>query len=492
MRNLFFALLGLALFVWSCDPDDNFLVGSEVEINFSTDTLRFDTVFTQVGSATRSFTVRNNADRPVRIDKISIAGSSGVRFRMNVDGLPGNDQRDIEIWPNDSIHVFVEVTIDPNQPTNLSPYVVEDHIVFQTGEKTSQVLLEAWGQNANYFPSRFNKGVPVLLSCDNQTINWNSPLPYVIYGEILIDSCLLQIQAGTRIYVHGGITRNDLFGVFNDGLFYTLANGQLHILGTVEEPVVIQGDRLEEAFQEGSGQWLGIIIGRGSRNNRIEHTTIKNSIFGVLVDSSAQLSIRNSQLYNTAGSGIVGVHASIQAENCLVHSNAGNSVQLTHGGDYQFDHCTLASYGVDASALALNNFQCYNDDCSSFSVYRLNTRWRNCIIFGSRNDELILGDAAERGDPALFNLSMQNCVVKVKDLLTRNSNRYADFFSTYCIDCLNGTRDDKLFLAREDDDYRLDTLSIAIDRGLIIPEISTDLTGQQRDATPDIGCYELR
>lgn len=490
MRNLLFLLLGLAFLLAACNPNDDFLTGSEVELRFSVDTLRFDTVFTQVGSATRSFTVQNTADRPVRIDRIQIEGASGVRFRMNADGFPGNDLRDIEIWPNDSIHVFVEVTIDPNQPAAVSPYVVEDRVVFYTGEKTASVLLEAWGQNANYFPSRFNKGVPVLLSCDNQTITWNSPLPYVIYGEILIDSCLLQVAAGTRIYVHGGIARNDVFGVFNDGLFYTLANGRLHINGTADEPVIIQGDRLEEAFQEGAGQWLGIIIGRGSRDNRVEYTTIKNSIFGVLVDSAAELSLKHTQIFNTAGNGISGIHATIKAENCLIHSNAANSVQLTHGGDYTFDHCTVASYGVDAGALALTNFQCYNEECSSFNVYRMNARFRNCILFGSRNDELILADATSRNEPTLFNLSMQNCIVKVRDLLTSNNGRYADFFSTYCQGCISGTRDDKLFLEREMDDYRLDSLSIAIDKGLLLPEIGVDLEGAPRDALPDIGCYE--
>lgn len=489
-KILGWVLLAIALGLLACNKDDQFVTGSSVEIDFSTDTLRFDTVFTQLGSATRSFTVRNNGNRPVRIDKIALEGSSGVRFRLNVDGIPGNELTEIDVWAKDSIHIFVEVTIDPSQPTSISPYIVTDQISFFTGDVRRQVVLEAWGQNANYIPSRFNRGIPVLLSCNNQTVVWDSPLPYVIYGEILIDSCLLQIEAGSRLYFHGGIARNELFGIFNDGMLYTLPKGRIHINGSPERPVILQGDRLEEEFQEAPGQWFGLIFGRGSRDNRIEYATIKNSIIGMLVDSAAELRLRNTQVYNTAGSGLSASHASVNAENCLFRSNAGNSVQLTHGGDYAFDHCTIASYGVDASAAAMSNFKCYTDDCSVFDIHRINARWRNCIIFGSRNDEIILSDASQRNEPALFNLSMRNCVVRVRDLLTQNNGRYADFFSTYCVDCVNGPRDAKLFLNRTEQDYRLDSLSIAIDMGLSIPEIPADLLGNPRVGRPDAGCYE--
>ncbi|MEM9931742.1 MAG: hypothetical protein AAF840_18195, partial [Bacteroidota bacterium] len=180
-------VLATVLAFTACDPQEDFLTGDGVDIRFELDTLRFDTVFTELGSATRFFKIYNEGKDPVQLDEVYVEGMTGVDFRFNVDGFPGGLVEDVIIWDNDSIYVFVEVTIDPDAPTSISPFVVEDRLVVKTGSKEQSVLLEAWGQNANYFPSRFNKGVPVLLSCDNQTITWDDPLPYVIYGEIFID-----------------------------------------------------------------------------------------------------------------------------------------------------------------------------------------------------------------------------------------------------------------------------------------------------------------
>lgn len=483
-------LLASGLWFTACDPDQEFLTGDGVSIRFELDTLRFDTVFTELGSATRSVKIYNDADQPVQLDEIYVEGTTGVDFIFNADGVPGSLVEDVIIWDNDSIYVFVEVTIDPDEPVSASPFVIEDRLVVKTGNKEQFVQLEAWGQNANYFPSRFNRGVPVVLSCENSTITWDSPLPYVIYGEIFIDECLLEVAAGTHIYVHGGIAQNELLGVFNDGFLFTLPNGQIHLAGTRENPITVEGDRLEAGFAEQPGQWLGIVIGRESQGNIIEHTTIKNSIFGVYADSAAEVTLSNVQIHTTAGNGLIGIHSEITADNCLFYDNGANALQFTHGGSYQLDFCTVANFGVDASAVAMNNFQCYNDDCSVNSVFPLEANFTNCIFFGSRRDEIIIQDASERDEPALFQLNMDHCLVKVDELLTRDEGRYSDFFSTYCLDCINGEQGDPLFLDRTENNYQLDTLSLAQNRGIIIPEFPFDLLGTPRDSEPDLGCFE--
>ena len=47
-------------------------MSGDAMLEFSTDTLRFDTVFTELGSATRSFRVRNNNDLAVRISNVRL------------------------------------------------------------------------------------------------------------------------------------------------------------------------------------------------------------------------------------------------------------------------------------------------------------------------------------------------------------------------------------------------------------------------------------
>lgn len=495
-RITLFCTLLVAVLSSQCTDEFNFITDGSVTLRFSQDTLRFDTVFTELGSATRSIKVYNPNDRPVRIDRVFLERGAQSSFRLNVDGIPGQAVEQVEILGQDSIYIFAEVTVDPDQPRSVSPFVIEERLILETNNQIQEVHLEAWGQNANYFPSRFNAGVASVLSCQGGTFTWDDPKPYVIYGAVFIDSCTLDIPAGTQIYVHGGIARNELFGTFNDGILYTLRNGRLVVRGTPEEPVVFQGDRLEEAFAEAAGQWTGIILGPGSRNNLIEHATIKNAIFGVYVDSAATLDLRNSRIFNTASSGLIGIRSTIRAENCLLYNNQANALQVIHGGDYQFDHCTIASYGVDAAAVAMSNFICYDDPltCANNSVYRLNARFRNSILFGTRRDEIIFSDFSGREEPTLFNPFFQNTIVKVDELLSRSDSLYGDFLETYCLDCLNATRDSILFTDPNEDDYTLDSLSIADGWGTPIRfprPIVSDIDGQLRDTErPDAGCFE--
>lgn len=153
------SVLVLTVFmVASCNKTDNFITDQGAKLSFSLDTLRFDTVFTSLGSATRSFKVYNEYDQPIRITKVRIEGNTGSVFRMNVDGYAAAEVESVEIWPKDSIYIFVEVTINPDQPVSASPFVVEDKILFETNGNDQVIHLEAWGQNAVYLPSRFNKG----------------------------------------------------------------------------------------------------------------------------------------------------------------------------------------------------------------------------------------------------------------------------------------------------------------------------------------------
>lgn len=487
---LLLSLAVLALFT-TCEQEESFITDGSIDLQFSLDTLRFDTVFTERGSATRYFKIINPSDQAVIVGKIFLESSTNSFFRMNVDGNPGNEIDDTVIWGNDSVYVFLEVTIDPDDPESISPFVIEERVIVQSGDNAQRVHLEAWGQNANYFPSRFNKGVPVVLSCEESVV-WDDDKPYVIFGEIFIDSCRLEIAAGTRLHVHGGIAQNDQFGVFNDGFLYILENGQLQIKGTPDEPVIIQGDRLEESFLDEAGQWYGIYIGRGSKGNTIENTTIRNSIFGVYVDSTGDVSLDKVQIYNTSSSGLIGYHSTIKATNTLIYNNGADAVQFILGGDYTMDHCTVASYGIDASALAATNFFCFDATCESNAVYRLNATFRNSIFFGSQRDEITLDDGFDGEQADMFNIQFQDCIVRVDDLLEADEGAYSNFFVEQCSPCINGERNDILFVGPNEDDYHLDSLSIAIDVAASLPGIMTDLENNTRDTSPDIGCYEYQ
>lgn len=467
--------------------DDSINTDPSVMLEFSQDTIRFDTVFTQVGSATRSFRVINPSDQSVQISSIQL-GNRTNQFRLNIDGVSTNSAQNVLILPNDSLWIFVEATIDPDMPVSLSPFVLEEEVFFELNGNDQSVKLEAWGQNANYIPNRFSAGQFSRISCDNDSLRFDDPKPYVIYGVLIIDSCHVALPPGTEIYVHGGIARTDDDAIFNDGLLAFTNNASLQSYGTRDRPVIITDDRLEEEFDEVRGQWAGIRFLSGSRGNKLSHTWISNSIVGVRVDSSAFLRMENCEIRNTASAGVVGIHSTILGENCLIADNGSNSGLFVYGGSYTWLHSTFANYQTQIAAVHLDN--CLGGDCiNSGRRNRLVATFTNCIMYGSDADEIFLDDAFAGQEPRQFQYQFRNSVVAIDELL--EADMFPNFFDN-CIDCINATREDEVFIDYEQFDYHLDTMSLAIEKAFPLPTVSLDIEGNQRDgAMPDIGCYEF-
>jgi hypothetical protein len=480
----------------SCQKEEQFTTNTEDKLEFSVDTLRFDTVFTQLGSATRTLKVYNRHNESIKISRIFVAGNLKSRFNFNIDGIAGNEVKDVVIYPNDSIYIFGEVTIDPNQPLSISPFFVYDSLMFETNGNLQSVTLEAFGQNANYIPSRFHKDSVVLYTCRNGEVIWNDPKPYVIYGIVAFDECTITLPEGTRLHIHGGVSKTkDSEGktlIYNSGRLFFGPRGRLQINGTKDRPVIIQGDRLEKDFNDEAGQWTGIILSKGSKGNTFRHAIIKNSLFGVYVDSSAQLSMKNVQIYNTSGVGLFAIHASVTAENCLLYNNGSHSVQLAYGGSYQFNYCTLANYGTNAAALSMGNGICVDQLCQAPPrINALNASFTNSIIYGSKRDEILMTDFTSGKDPKALNYDLKNCIVRVNELLDPVKG-FPKFFER-CDPCINPTGQEKLFANPGKHDYQLDSLSIAKKKAVPIAGITIDLIGTLRDAQkPDIGCYEYK
>lgn len=487
----FAAALGIALFVLPFCQKERFTTDPADKLAFSTDTLRFDTVFTQLGSATRILKVYNRHKESIRIGKIYLEAGALSKFNLNVDGLPGDSQENIEIAPDDSLYVFVEVTINPDAPPSISPFILDENVVFETNGNVQKVVLEAWGQNAVYLPSRFSEDSITGYGCNGGEWLWDDPRPYVVFGVLVIDDCTVRMPPGTRVHVHGGLAKQATDSAivrYNDGFLAFVGNGRLIVEGTLQNPVIFEGDRLEAEFNEEPGQWTGIWLQAGTRGHRMENCIVRNSIIGIRVDSAAELTLRNTQIYNTANSGLIGVHAKIEAENCLFYNNTGFSIQLEYGGDYLFNYCTAASYGVDGEALKMGNALCLNADCSQYVAYRLKAQFQNCIVMGGRADQINLFDREEK--PGELDYNFKNCVVRVRDLVKPTA--WPDFFD-HCQPCLNADSQDTLFLDPYRNNYRLDTLhSVANRYALPLPGIGKDLDGKMRDAmAPDAGCFEI-
>jgi len=464
--------------------EETFTSDVDIEFETSVDTLTFDTVFTTIGSATRSIVVRNPTSENINISSIALENRGESMFRLNVDGTPGSIATEVPILAGDSLFLFLEVTVDPDQPVSISPFVIEEHLIIKSGTSEKRVLLEAWGQNANYFPNRETGGQLVGLGCNGGEIVWDDPKPYVIYGLLFIDSCHLVIPAGTQVFVHGGIARQDEI-IFTDGGLFFLEEGRLTTEGTADQPVVIQGDRLEGVFDDVSGQWSGIRFLSGSKGHQLNHTHIKNSTVGIRADSASAAQLSNLIISNTSNIGIIGVQADLEVDNTLIHSNGPQSVAMLYGGNYRYRHCTVANYGNQSAAVYMDNFTCVNAECNLINTHPLHVEFINSIIMGSNQDEIDVNDISEGADPDLFSLVLDHTLVKVLD----EKEQYS---ADACLNCIEHT-DQEVFLDETEDLYSLDTMSIAIGQGRYLMDLPFDILGVARDQeSPDLGCFEFQ
>jgi len=487
--NIGLVMVIMSLVVMSSCRKDEVFAGDRAQLSFSTDTLTFDTVFTQVGSATRSFKIYNKESSDVTVD-VSVGDPTRTFFRLNVDGIAGTSVENVRIGANDSIYVFADVTVDPDNPLSISPFVIEEDLLITSGNTSEKVQLVAWGQNANYVGGTDGNGKVFQLTCENGMALWDDPKPYVIYGILFVNECLLTIPAGTDVYVHGGVVVRDTV-IYNDGFLIATNTGTIICEGTADAPVTFQGDRLEDAFDDRAGQWVGIRLLAQSRGNRFSHTKIKNSSVGIFADSLSSLSLESCEIKNTTGSGLVGIYADITASNTLIYENGQNAVTLAQGGNYDFTYCTFTSYGNQLPALSMFNYREYfvEDGDNFFIAQPLSARITNTIITGNDTDEISLDDITD-GEAGFFDFEFDHCAVTVEDLLANDA--WPNFFDN-CNECVRARFGDAIFADIDQPDYRPDTLSILEMQATPLPSIFEDLDGNTRDATnPDIGCYEYQ
>jgi len=472
----------LVLFGTSCKKD---ILNTDGALTFSTDTVLFDTVFTTIGSATRQFKIYNPSKDEIKISSIMLAGGQQSKYRMNLDGVSGIAFSNITIPGKDSLFVFVDVTLDPN---NLAqPAIITDSVVFNTNGNIQDVDLVAFGWDADFtYPTQYINGIGGIhfLDCD---ITWTSAQPHVIYGWAVVpQGCTLTIEAGARVYSHKGS------GIIVD------EGGTLIVNGTPQNPVVFAGDRLDDFYEDQAGEWNTIWLYAGSVNNHIKGAIIKNGNIGIRVDSLSangepNLILENTIIENMAGISLLSIEATIEAYNC-VFGNAGQySAALTRGGDYQFYHCTFGNYWVNGNrqtpAVLLNNWIEVDDVVYTYDLNQ--AYFGNCIVYGNNLTELGL----DRNASSLFDFKFDNCVLKL------------DFNAEEPIDISNSDEFDEViynldpyFVDPSENNFELDSaISSAFnagDNGITNVDLSimgTDVIGNFRPfgfGNPDIGAYE--
>jgi hypothetical protein len=471
MTRWLISILLIALVLGSCRKHSLY-TGTSAALVFSNDTIQFDTVFSRFDtnnaplSTTRILKIHNPYKDAVETD-IELAGGTASVFRINVDGIPSSKVPKYKLGPGDSLYLFVQVT--PAIANAGNPLFVEDSILFTTNGSTQKVHLVAWGQDAHY----------LMDSVMDYDAVWNDKTkPYVIWNSILVPKDkTLRIDRGVKVCNHVGS--------------HIYIQGTLELTGTQQEPVVLQGDRLERNLDDVPNQWWGIRLLPGSKNNIFNNAIIKNGVAGVEVDSLPVNTnpnlVMNSCFMRTMSSGCVILYsAKAEFTNCVFADAGQLPVFGQYGGDYGFTYCTIANPHCISFQ---SNYPAFYMGYADYPVLdaqgnlltkkpsRLKLRLFNNIIYGeSTNDEeFIVTDAGGTG--VLDTVKINNCLIRTKNTILNVNGNILNANPKFKDQCKFN--------------YQLDSLSPAAHKGVRINSVGFDILNKPRDFNnPSIGAYE--
>ncbi|MBF0760852.1 hypothetical protein IR148_07325 [Dysgonomonas mossii] len=447
----------------SCQEGNDFSDSEEITLSFSNDTIRFDTVFTTLGSATKQFKIYNRNNNSLTIQSIELVNASKSGFRMNIDGEKGTKLTNVDILKKDSLYGFVEVTVDPTNTKN--PLLIRDSIRLVVNGNIQYVQLEAVGQDVYIWKDK-------VVTTDS-VITGDKPL--LIYNSLTINKGVtLDVQKGTTFFLRNNASV-DIYG-------------SVIAQGTVQEPIVFRGSRFDNIdgnipYDNTPGQWSGITFHAESYGNVLNNVIVKNAVRGVTFSAAdtqyKKAEFANTIVQNTSEYGLLATNCYINFQNCLFANSKGAAISLI-GGKYSFLHCTLANYYRwsmrQKECLAIGNVyegKAYDLDKCDFI---------NSIISGSASGELLLSGVST----VAYNYKFQNCLIKAieqKDEHFVNTVWNADPLFVN----INNNKDYSY-------NFELQATSPAIGKAdrsysLLLPY---DLKGRSRlaDTDPDIGCYE--
>ena len=481
---LFVAIVAISMptLTTSCVKENVYLEDNNARLNFSCDTLKFDTVFVTMGTTTQRVTVHNPYNKTILLNQVTLAEGSNSRFRLNIDGDTNMVVRNLEIAAKDSIFIFVQANINPNASTE--PFLIEDAINFQFGQVEQKIVLTAYGRNAIYhIPTdtivneiELANGNIIKIDYPYSVINcdeWDHSRPHVIVNYAVVDSDKkLILESGDELY----------FG--DQGCLWVYDGGTLVVNGTKEQPVLFTSVRHDGWYDSLPGQWQQIWLSSGSRDNIINYAQIENNIFGVVVDTNVNnnptLTITNSKILHASQCGILGQGAYIMGENLLITNCQEALVALQYGGKYYFRNSTFANHweygGRKFKSIILNNW--YTSANGDPIIRDLEAaHFYNCIIDGSFSANNGGEVALERNPNGAFNILFDHCIVKSNDVAEYSENTQFDI--------------DPKFIDIHLSDFHLKEDSPAIGAGTSSQiTIPYDLDGAPRNNPPSIGAYE--
>ncbi|PQA90335.1 hypothetical protein B0A69_20580 [Chryseobacterium shigense] len=374
----------------SCNKDDITFDAPSQQLSFSRDTVFCDTVYHQVRSETYVVKVYNNEDKDVLIPRINLEKGSASLYRINVDGKPGYDFKDVPLRKKDSMYIFVEIAPEATGPQAIA----EDKIMFNSGAGQQHVTLFSVVQDAEFFIQ-----TPTNPNVITSNTTWNKNKAKIIYGDLTINpNIILDIQPGTKVYFHT-----------NSGMKVS-TGATLNINGALNDEVILRGDRNDLDHDTLPKNWNSIRMEANSNLN-MNFARLFGGTRGLdLKQNTANIS--NSFIHTFFEYGIYAVGSTVTAKN-LVMNNCGEScIGIFRGGNHSYTHATIANYSRTMGSLNRNGITAANEwknaagTTEQGALQRLDIR--NSIVYSDRDNSVNF----EQTPGQQFEFLIQNSVIK--------------------------------------------------------------------------------
>lgn len=380
IKRLFFLIATVAVLLTACSDNDSFTKDPSQRLSFSNDTIRLDTLFSQVPSVTYTFWIRNHSTDGLRITEARLENGNQTGFRVNVDGTFLNPVgQNFEVRKDDSLRVFVEIT--SYETRSLDPELVEDNLLLTLESGVVQkVNLRTYSWDA--------EKVTNLEVNEDMTIE--SAKPLVIYGD------------GIHIAKDATLTLR------NTQLFFH-SDARVTVEGMLEvENCLLRGDRLDHMFDylpydRVSGQWRGIVVMKESLGCWMTDTEVRNTWDGIIADST-QVVMTNCVVHNCRGYALYAQNSRVTLDYVQL-SNAEDDCLSLYGCEAAIDHCTLAQFypltGGRGAALR------FEDD-----VWPMTLTCKNTLVTGYEED-VVMGTKREEGKVDYY---FENCLLRTPEV----------------------------------------------------------------------------
>lgn len=452
----------------SCNKDDISFDAPSQQLRFSRDTVFCDTVYHQVRSETYAVKVYNNEDKDIMIPRINLEKGAASLYKINVDGKSGYDFKDVPLRKKDSLFIFVEIAPEASGPEAIA----EDRIIFNSPVGQQHVTLFSVVQDAEFFIE-----TPTNPNVISNHTTWTKDKAKIIYGDLTINpNITLDIQPGTKVYFHK-----------NSGMKVS-AGATLNINGTLNNEVVLRGDRNDPKYDTIPKNWNSIQMEANSTLN-MNYARLFGGTRGLDM-KQVNATISNSFIHTFLEYGIHAVASTVNAKN-LVMNNCGEScIGMFKGGNHNYVHATIANYSRTMSSYNRNGIFATNEwtnNSGQTEQGALILNVRNSIVYSDRDNAVNF----EQTPGQLFNFQFENCLLKYSGT---SEAGFAFDSNPNVIQCIKNN--DPLFVNYfiAQMNLRVKQNSPAINKGstAVAGTVPFDIANVSRTSNPTLGAYQYQ